>query len=205
MSYIQNIVNIQNMVQYAWNGLIDRTPILEELELQPNHMPDMRKGVKADAATPNPRGDQFIDELAELLVPWGVPATAGRLYAYLMLSQDPVTLEQIAEDLGMSKAGAWNAARFLEQSGNARRFTERGSKRIYFLIADEMAPCMLDRLRALGDVGRLIRKSGIAVAKGSARDRLSQTAESCIAIEQTVLDVYEREYGARKATAGDEV
>ena len=165
--------------------------------MQPNHIVDMRKAVSLGTEAPNPQGNEFIDELAELLVPWGVPATAGRLYGYLMLNEEPVTLEQIAEALGMSKAGAWNAARFLEQSGNARRLTERGSKRIFFRIADEMAPCMLDRLQALGDVGRLIRKSGLAVATGNVRGRLAQTAESCINIEQTVLEIYEREYGSR--------
>ena len=134
--------------------------------------------------------DDFIDELAALLAPWGVPATAGRLYGYLMLQEEPVTLEEIAEDLSMSKAGAWNAARFLEQSGNARRSSERGSKRVYFRIADKMAPCMLDRLRALGDVGRLIRKSGLDIATGETRDRLAQTADSCIEIEQMVMGHY---------------
>lgn len=167
------------------------------MELQPNHIVDMREVVSSGTADTNPQGNAFIDELAELLVPWGVPATAGRLYGYLMLSKDPVTLEQIADALGMSKAGAWNAARFLEQSGNARRLTERGSKRIFFRIADEMAPCMLDRLRALGDVGRLIRKSGLTATTGDVHNRLAQTAESCINIEQTVLDIYQQEYGTR--------
>ncbi|MFC3172818.1 GbsR/MarR family transcriptional regulator [Novosphingobium bradum] len=134
---------------------------------------------------------EFIDQLASLLAPWRVPATAGRLYAYLLLCDDPVSLEDIAADLDMSKAGAWNAARFLEQSGNIRRFSERGSKRIYFTRSHDMAPCQLDQMRAMGAVGRLLRDSADAVAQGPARDRLERIGGFCIGLEQMVAEAYE--------------
>lgn len=137
---------------------------------------------------------EFIDELASLLGAWGVPATAGRLYAYLMLREEAVSLEDIASALDMSKAGAWNAARFLEQSGNIRRFSERGSKRVFFKRSSDMAPCQLDQMRAMGAVGRLLRQSAPAIATGEARARLERIGTFCVDMEKMIADAYAR-YG----------
>lgn len=130
--------------------------------------------------------------MATLLAPWGVPATAGRLYAYLLLREEPVSLEQIAADLEMSKAGAWNAARFLEHTNCARRSTERGSKRVFFRLGNDMAPCMLDQLRSLGGIGRLMHTM-VPEEPGSPVDaRMQRIADSCISIERLVMEVMNR-------------
>lgn len=151
-----------------------------------------------DAATL--RQHQFIDEMASLLAPWGVPATAGRLYAYLLLREEPVSLEQIAADLDMSKAGAWNAARFLEHTNCARRSTERGSKRVFFRLGNDMAPCMLDQLRSLGAIGRLMQGAGTNLAEGAAGLRMQRIGESCTAIEALVTTEMTRRIAAVDAT-----
>lgn len=144
-----------------------------------------------EEATPDATGE-FIDELASLLAPWGVPATAGRLYGYLMLHDKAVSLEEIAEKLGMSKAGAWNAARFLENSGNIRRHSERGSKRIYFRRIEDMAPCQLDQMRALGAVGRLLMAFAPRIASGEAQARLERTGNFCVDMETMIAEAYAR-------------
>jgi predicted ArsR family transcriptional regulator len=142
---------------------------------------------------PAPQQRDFIDEMAALLGQWGLPATAGRLYGYLLLQAEPVSLEQIAADLDMSKAGAWNAARLLEQNGSARRSTERGSKRVFFRLGNDMAPCMLDQLRLLGSIGRLMRTMGPDVAEGAIDERMQRIADSCLMIERTVLQILSRD------------
>jgi hypothetical protein len=134
---------------------------------------------------------EFIDELASLLAPWGVPATAGRLYAYLLLHDKAVSLEAIAEDLEMSKAGAWNAATFLEKSGNIRRFSERGSKRVFFRRSTDMAPCQMGQMRAMGAIGRLLRDSAPKIGDDEARKRLERIGGFCIDMEQMIADAYE--------------
>lgn len=77
-----------------------------------------------------------MDELAALMIPWGWPRNVGRMYAYLLLRDEPVTLDQMAADLRIAKSNASVAARTLEQFGNARRQTEPGSKRIYYSAPD---------------------------------------------------------------------
>lgn len=137
--------------------------------------------------------------MATLLAPWGVPATAGRLYAYLVLREEPVSLEQIAADLDMSKAGAWNAARFLEHTNCARRSTERGSKRVFFRLGRDIAPCLLDQLSSLGAIGRLMQSVGAQAleeqAESAVEARMQRIAESCLSIEQMVMQVLSRPDG----------
>jgi hypothetical protein len=145
------------------------------------------------------RQRQFIDEMATLLAPWGVPATAGRLYAYLVLHEEPVSLEQIAADLDMSKAGAWNAARFLEHTNCARRSTERGSKRVFFRLGRDIAPCLLDQLASLGGIGRLMQAmggdGGEDILGEMVETRIQRIADSCLSIEQMVMQVLSRPDG----------
>jgi hypothetical protein len=71
----------------------------------------------------------FIEDVARLLVLWGVPQTAARLYGYLLLKAEPVSLDCIAADREISKTSASVAARLLEQYTLVRRLGERGSKR----------------------------------------------------------------------------
>jgi len=58
----------------------------------------------------------------------GGASTAARLYGYLLLSAEPVSLDRITSDLEISKSSASAAARLLEQYTLARRHGERGSK-----------------------------------------------------------------------------
>lgn len=87
-------------------------------------------------------GDEaFLDAMAMLMAPWGWPRPVGRIYAYLLLREEPATLDEIAADLGMSKSNASVAARTLEHCGNARRQGEAGSRRIYYSVpADFSGP-----------------------------------------------------------------
>lgn len=80
-----------------------------------------------------------MDEIAALMLPWGWPRNVGRMYGYLLLAPEPVTLDRMAEDLRIAKSNASVAARTLEQFGNARRHSEPGSKRIYYSAPDAFA------------------------------------------------------------------
>ena len=50
----------------------------------------------------NDARERFIDEVSRQLTPWGVPAAAARLYAYLLLSPEPASLDQIASCMRFS-------------------------------------------------------------------------------------------------------
>jgi hypothetical protein len=119
---------------------------------------------------------QFMSEIASLLAPWGMPHTAGRLFGYLLLSGTPVSLDQIAADLEMSKSGACNAAKMLERFGNARRYGEAGSKRVLYGPSDNYAAPLAKQSSLLGAIGRVLQDSAATVASREAALRLTKMA-----------------------------
>lgn len=116
----------------------------------------------------------FIDELAMLLIPWGMPITAARLYGYLQLQDKPVSLDDISAALEVSKSNACAAAKVLETHGNAKRQGERGSKRVLYTIGDDPGTALRRQTELLGMMSDLIAERKDEVAEGIARERLAR-------------------------------
>ncbi len=119
---------------------------------------------------------RFIDELAALLSGWNMPNNAARLYGYLQLKNEPASLDEIARDLEISKSNAWAAARVLEQVANARRITERGSKRVSYVAGDDPGAPLRKQVELLGMMSELISSRKDKVAAGPARERMARLA-----------------------------
>jgi hypothetical protein len=116
----------------------------------------------------------FIDELAMLLMPWGMPVTAARLYGYLLLQDRPVSLDEITAALEVSKSNACAAAKLLETHGNAKRLGERGSKRVLYIIGDDPSTTLRRQTELLGMMSDLIAERKDKVAEGLPRERLAR-------------------------------
>lgn len=135
-------------------------------------MPNMSKaGLDAEQR-------RFIDDLSALLTPWGMPLSLARVYGYLLLRSLPVSLDDIAADLEMSKSSASVAARDLERNALARRHGERGSKRVFYAVSDNYAGFLLDRTRMLGNLGKLMQGRANAVTSGAAARRMKDRARA---------------------------
>ncbi len=120
---------------------------------------------------------RFVEDVARLLVPWGVPQTAARLYGYLLLSAEPVSLDRITADLEVSKSSASVAARLLEMYTLARRHGERGSRRALYEASDNYEGMLTEQNRGLQALAELLRAGARGAASGATRDRLEEMAE----------------------------
>jgi hypothetical protein len=132
---------------------------------------------------------RFIDEIASLLAPWGMPTASGRVYGYILLSQAPVSLDQIATDLKMSKGGAWSAAKLLERFDHVRRYGEPGSKRAFYGPTDNFAAPMVEQCALLGSIARLLQTSAGTVATGDAVRRLKAMSRFYLSMRQAMETV----------------
>ena len=119
---------------------------------------------------------RFLDDVATLLEPWGMSHRYGRMYAYLLLRTEPVTIEQIAADLQLSKSGAWDAARELGDFGHIRRQTDVGSKRALFSQSDNYGAPLQKETVTLGAMARLLRGRAAQMAPSDVRERLLRRA-----------------------------
>jgi hypothetical protein len=120
---------------------------------------------------------QFIQDIACVFGPIGMPASIGRLYGYLLLKQTPISLEQIAADLSMSKGGAWNGARHLERYGFARRLGEPGGKRAFYAPSENFGSSFTATDSLLASFGSVLQNGADHVASGEAAVRLAQRAK----------------------------
>jgi hypothetical protein len=144
--------------------------------------------------------NRFVLDVASLQATLGMPASAGRMFGYLLLQNAPVSLDQLAQELEMSKGGAWNAARLLERYGNARRYGEPGSKRALYGPPDRFSGAVSEQISFLGDFEALLQRAITGVAQGGAASRLTDMARFYRAL-RLVLETTIREFDKSRAAA----
>lgn len=124
----------------------------------------------------SPEQRRFVDDFSALLTQWSMPITAARVYAYLQLMADPVSLDDLASELQVSKSNACSAAKLLESHGNARRLTERGTRRILYVASDDPGAPLRKHVELLGKMAGMLRERGEAIANDGTRARLNELA-----------------------------
>jgi len=92
----------------------------------------------------DPRTTRFTDRLAALFETDGQPPIAGRIFGLLLLSDNALSLDELAEALRVSKASASTNARLLAQFGLIEQVRRQGSRRDYY----RMAPDLFERSMA---------------------------------------------------------
>lgn len=103
-----------------------------------------------------PNQTDFIEKFCMVAEQDGFPRIAGRLMGFLMLNEGPYTLDELADELQISKASASTNARLLEQHGMIARVLRPGDRRDFYQLADDHWERMFDvarkRLQKFHDV-----------------------------------------------------
>ncbi len=115
---------------------------------------------------------RFVEDFGRLYARYGLALSFGRVFGLLLVSDEPVSLDDIAGTLGMSKTGASVAARDLERAGVARRLGTPGSRRILYEANDEMDPIFQAMFVRIRDSLATLRRAEPTLADGHARERL---------------------------------
>jgi len=139
-------------------------------------------------STLGPEQARFIADMAALLVPWGMQPSLASIYAFLLISEEPVGLDTITRELGMAKSSASVAARMLEHYGLARRHTEPGSKRVRYGASDSYSGFLTSQAALLGDLGRLIEGRAHGVAQDETLRRLRYLGSFYRKMETSISD-----------------
>jgi DNA-binding transcriptional regulator GbsR (MarR family) len=107
----------------------------------------------------------------------GVPPVASRLYGYLLLCPRPVSLDQITEDLGISKSSASVAARLLESYTLARRHSQPRTKRALYAVADDYEAMIRQQNRLLDALAGQLNAGTEIAASEAVSARLEEMAD----------------------------
>jgi len=79
--------------------------------------------------------ERFIELMGRHLEEEGLPRIAGRLMGALLINPQPATLDELAKQLGVSKASISSNARLLETHGIAERVTVPGDRRDFYRLS----------------------------------------------------------------------
>ncbi len=119
-------------------------------------------------------GHHFIDELGQFYARFGVTLTFGRVFALLLLCDAPVSLDEIAAQLGVSKTGVSVATRDLERAGLAKRRGTRGSRRILYEATDTMEPMFEAQFTRIRQSVPIYQRADATLAPGRAKERMAR-------------------------------
>lgn len=112
------------------------------------------------------QSERFTERMAASLATDGYPRIAGRIYGLLLLSAEGLSLDELTERLGVSKASASTNARLLEQRGIVERFHVTSDRRDYYRVyVDHFERTMSQRLDKWQRVSEALRE-----ARAAARD-----------------------------------
>jgi biotin operon repressor len=93
----------------------------------------------------SPDIEEFIEMMGRQLEEQGAPRIAGRMFGYLMMMEEPESLDQLADKLQVSRTSISTNARLLVDWGLVHRATFPGDRRDYYQIADDMHLRLLER------------------------------------------------------------
>jgi DNA-binding transcriptional regulator GbsR (MarR family) len=81
---------------------------------------------------------RFTERMAEIFEQEGQPPIAGRVLALLLLSEEPLCLDQLAGALRVSKASASTNARLLAHFGVITRARLPGDRRDFYSVVPDL-------------------------------------------------------------------
>jgi hypothetical protein len=150
---------------------------------------------------PDMTPERFVQSYAKLLTSWGMPLTAARVFAWMMLQPKAVSLDEIAAGLGISKAGAWAATRHLEQVHQIERFGEPGSKRALFAPMENFARSLFNYSRLLSKSGGLMREGAAVAAGPEASERMLERSDFFLAVHEAIEETMAELMAERRKAA----
>ncbi len=135
---------------------------------------------------------QFVEAWGAMGALWGVNRSVARVHALLMATEGPLSLDEIAEKLQISKGNASMSLRELRTFGVVRQVEVPGDRRDFYVTEPDVWTMFFRILKerkrrefdpALDAIHRLLEQPG---AKGEVLGRLNQMAELLTTAEGVV-------------------
>ena len=124
--------------------------------------------------------ERFVESMGRFLEGDGLPRIGGRLFGYMLLEDEPHSLDELAERLQVSKTSVSTNARLLERGGLVERVSKPGDRRDYYVVTPDPARLLELRLKRARDMEELLTLGLAAAPAGRAtvRSRLARLRAS---------------------------
>ena len=81
---------------------------------------------------------EFVESWGSMGVMWGINRSMARIHALLLATREPLGLEELTEELGMSRGNASMALKELRHWGVVRRVNLTGERRDFYIAEDDV-------------------------------------------------------------------
>jgi DNA-binding transcriptional regulator GbsR (MarR family) len=150
-----------------------------------------------------PDEQEFIEGIGRYFERLGVARIGGRLFGLCLVYEEPLSLDDIAELLMVSRASASTNARAMTAAGLIDHRSVPGDRRDYYVCHADLWPRRLERSLAEPRAMRELAEQGLAAIdpdNAAARERLEQMVEFMDFFEEEVKRIVDH-WRARTAGA----
>jgi DNA-binding transcriptional regulator GbsR (MarR family) len=126
-----------------------------------------------------PELSKFIENLARFFESYGIPRIGSRILGLLMVANEPLSAEDIADILKVSRASVSTNMRFALQIGLAEKVTYPGNRITYYAFPETgMEKTLATEIETISVMKRFVEQGLNALAPGdAARSRLELLAD----------------------------
>ncbi|WP_022887613.1 GbsR/MarR family transcriptional regulator [Glaciibacter superstes] len=132
--------------------------------------------------------DAFIQGVGDLLASWNLSHATGRVYAQLLLCEDPISLASIGTSIDLSKGAVSTSVRELVSWGLARTIPQPGSRLLLVEAVGGLESLLAASHERAKEFVRTLRLGDELVHGASARERLHDVT----ALFENYVDAGER-------------
>ena len=127
----------------------------------------------------SPELQRFVQHMGGYFESSGVPPIGGRILGLLMLSDDPLSAEDIASVLNISRASVSTNFRMLSSAGLAERYRSHKDRMTYYIFPDTAwEQAMVLNVRRAQNFKRIVQEGLAAMPeKDTARSHLERGSE----------------------------
>lgn len=148
--------------------------------------------------------ERFVERAGILWENDGFPRIAGRIFGLMLISEDSLSLDEIADSLGVSKASVSTDTRLLERLGFIERVSKPGDRRDYYQhTGNSFERVLTERVRRMRELEALIESGRDLPVNRVVRDRLADHhfafSQITKTLEATLEALRERHQAAAKA------
>jgi DNA-binding transcriptional regulator GbsR (MarR family) len=148
------------------------------------------------------RTAQFVERMGLALESDGLPRIAGRIFGLLLISEDALSLDELAAELRVSKASVSTNARLLEHRGVLELVSRPADRRDYYRIPrDLFSHTMAQRLArwqrfqdAIGDA-----RASVPIRSPEVLDRLAEFEQAYTYMTRVIKEAMEEWQQSRES------
>jgi DNA-binding transcriptional regulator GbsR (MarR family) len=148
------------------------------------------------------RTAQFVERMGLALESDGLPRIAGRIFGLLLISEEALSLDELAAELRVSKASVSTNARLLEHRGVLELVSRPADRRDYYRIPrDLFSHTMAQRLArwqrfqdAIGDA-----RASVPIRSPEVLDRLAEFEEAYTYMTRVIKEAMEEWQQSRES------